>query len=403
VTQDLTQLLERACRPGAKAIRPAARLMSVLENEPTRLPELLRAAAQHFATDDPAELPQPQLMLGITGAPGSGKSTLTDALITHYRKRYPDQRVGVIAVDPSSPFTGGAVLGDRVRMMRHAADPMVFVRSMASRGHLGGLALGVKGVARAMGLIGCDMVIIETVGVGQSEVEIAQVADNCMVVLAPGQGDSVQLLKAGLMEIGDWFIVNKADREGASQLYSQLLSALNMNLVTSHGHHGPAAMADQHNGNSAASPSAFTQDNSLSLSQYSCSGEGAAHDGEEEALTDLSLQAGEEARVYLVAASDGTGIDALLDGLMRRIERDYAKWRRQRQQAVQSELAEAILEAARDRLHETLDDQSWFQGQLHQVLNDGLTIETLAQRLLQRTAERSVNEPYADQPTPPEP
>jgi LAO/AO transport system kinase len=132
--------------------------------------------------------------------------------VAEYRQRYPDRKLGVLAVDPSSPFTGGAVLGDRVRMMRHATDPNVFIRSLATRGHLGGLTLGVRGMLRVMGLIGCDLVLLETVGVGQSEVEVAGVADLVMVVMAPGQGDSVQMLKAGLMEVGDIFAINKADR-----------------------------------------------------------------------------------------------------------------------------------------------------------------------------------------------
>ena len=206
MAQGLAQLV-RAIADGAGAgrTRAAARLMSLLENEPERLPELFVGSA---------DWPQPRLVLGVTGAPGSGKSTLTDALVAEYRRRHPERRVGVIAVDPSSPFTGGAVLGDRVRMMRHATDPLVFVRSMASRGHLGGLTLGVRGVLRVLGLIGCELVILETVGVGQSEVEVARVADLVLIVLAPGQGDSIQLLKAGLMEIGDVFAVNKADRPG---------------------------------------------------------------------------------------------------------------------------------------------------------------------------------------------
>jgi LAO/AO transport system ATPase len=385
LTDQLQQLIEKASQRGPKAVRPAARLMSVLEDEPTRLPALLRAAAQVLGVSDPAELPQPQALVGITGAPGSGKSTLTDAMITNYRKRHPDRRVGVIAVDPSSPFTGGAVLGDRVRMMKHASDPMVFVRSMASRGHLGGLSLGVKGVVRAMGLLGCDLVIIETVGVGQSEVEIAQVADTVLVVLAPGQGDSVQLLKAGLMEIGDWFVVNKADREGARQLYSQLLSALHMNLVESPGHHGPGQVAAPGQTHPAG---ADVSGNGLSLSQYACQGEGAVHDANEEAVTDLSLQASAEARVYLVAASDGTGMDTLMDGMEQRIERDQAHWRTNRRQAVRDELGEAILEAARYQLLEAMHSGHWLSEQLEAVMDDGRTIDRLAQRLLERTVAR---------------
>jgi LAO/AO transport system kinase len=204
---------------GAARTRAAGRLMTLLEEAPHRLAELYPALPA-------GQWRRPRLILGVTGAPGSGKSTLVDAMLAELRRAFPAWTLGVIAVDPSSPFTGGAVLGDRVRMMRHATDPHVFIRSLASRGRLGGLSLGVKGVLRVMGLLGCDVVIIETVGVGQSEVEIARVADTVCVVLAPGAGDSIQLLKAGLMEVGDVFIVNKADTPGADSLHRALLQAL---------------------------------------------------------------------------------------------------------------------------------------------------------------------------------
>jgi LAO/AO transport system kinase len=225
MNSSLAELALQACGGGPQATRAAARLMSALENQPQRLPEFLQATGR--------EAREPRLILGITGAPGSGKSTLTDALISEYRRRDGAQRIGVIAVDPSSPFSGGAVLGDRVRMMKHATDSQVFVRSLASRGHLGGLALGVKGVLRVLGFIGVDVVMIETVGVGQSEVEVARVADTVLVVLAPGQGDAVQLLKAGLLEVGDFIVINKADRDGADELHAQVLSSLKLDANAS--------------------------------------------------------------------------------------------------------------------------------------------------------------------------
>ncbi len=215
----LDNLIKDVRAAGPNCLRAAARLMTVMTDEPHRLSELL--AASH-------DWPQPRLVLGVTGAPGTGKSTLVDHLVSEFRARRPDRRLGVVAVDPSSPFSGGALLGDRVRMMRHAIDSGVFIRSLASRGRLGGLAWGVRGVVRVMGLIGCDVVFVETVGVGQSEVEIAQLADKVAVVLAPGHGDSVQMLKAGLLEAGDLFVLNKADREGADQLRQQLLAALEL-------------------------------------------------------------------------------------------------------------------------------------------------------------------------------
>jgi len=212
-------LLQQARSAGAPGVRAGAKLMTLLENNPHLHLEFLQKIGIKTG---------PRLILGITGSPGSGKSTLTDALLSEYRKRLPELRLGVIAVDPSSPFSGGAVLADRVRMMQHSLDPHVFIRSLASRGQLGGLALGVKSVLSVMAWMGIDLVIIETVGVGQNEVDIVRIADEVAVVLAPGNGDAMQLLKAGLMEIGDLIVINKADRDGASELHSEVLSALQL-------------------------------------------------------------------------------------------------------------------------------------------------------------------------------
>ncbi len=163
-------------------------------------------------------------VVGITGSPGVGKSTATNALVTELRKA--GKRVGVLAVDPSSPFSGGALLGDRVRMQDHATDPDVYIRSMASRGHLGGLSWTTPQALRVLDAAGCDVVIVETVGVGQSEVEIAGLADTTVVLMAPGLGDGIQAAKAGILEIGDIFVVNKADRDGAEQVRRELRSVV---------------------------------------------------------------------------------------------------------------------------------------------------------------------------------
>ncbi len=162
--------------------------------------------------------------IGITGAPGTGKSTLVDCLTGFYRDE--KKTVGILAVDPSSPFTGGAILGDRVRMQSHAADPDVYVRSIASRGHLGGLAESVGDAALLLDAAGKDIVFLETVGIGQSEVEVARLADCVVVVLMPGQGDEIQGLKAGVMEIGDIFVLNKSDYDNAGQSEVQLRAVL---------------------------------------------------------------------------------------------------------------------------------------------------------------------------------
>jgi LAO/AO transport system kinase len=164
--------------------------------------------------------------IGVTGAPGTGKSTLVDKLAAYYRSQ--EKSVGIIAVDPSSPFTGGAILGDRIRMQGHASDEGIFIRSMATRGYLGGLAQATGDVALLLDGAGKDEILIETVGVGQGEIEIARLADCTLVVLVPGMGDDVQSLKAGLMEIADIFVINKSDREGSERLEEQLRAILQL-------------------------------------------------------------------------------------------------------------------------------------------------------------------------------
>lgn len=192
-----------------------ARLISLVEDQSPLLPQLaamLSPLAGHAH------------VVGLTGAPGVGKSTTTSALVTAYRTE--GRRVGVLAVDPSSPFTGGALLGDRVRMQEHATDPGVFIRSMAARGHLGGLAAAAPQAVRVLDAAGCDVVLVETVGVGQSEVEVAGLADTTVVLLAPGMGDAVQAAKAGILEIGNVYCVNKADRDGADLAVRELRTML---------------------------------------------------------------------------------------------------------------------------------------------------------------------------------
>jgi LAO/AO transport system kinase len=177
--------------------------------------------------------------IGLTGAPGAGKSTLTDRLITLVRAGWPEPapepvgQVGVLAIDPTSPFSGGAILGDRVRMQQHALDPTVFIRSMATRGHLGGLALAVPDAVRVLGAAGLPVVIVETVGVGQMEVEVASSADTTVVVVTPGWGDSMQANKAGLLEIADLFVINKADRPGAREARRDLEQMLDLSSLGS--------------------------------------------------------------------------------------------------------------------------------------------------------------------------
>ena len=193
------------------SMRAMARLITLVENADSSAFQLLGAIYPHTGT---------AYVLGITGSPGTGKSTLTDKITAVLRKR--EQTVGIIAVDPSSPFTGGALLGDRIRMQRASVDPEVFIRSMATRGNLGGLARASADVIKIMDAFGKDWVIVETVGVGQDEVDIARTADTTVVVLAPGLGDTIQSMKAGVMEIADLYVINKADRPGADLLENEV-------------------------------------------------------------------------------------------------------------------------------------------------------------------------------------
>jgi LAO/AO transport system kinase len=198
-------------------IRAASRLIRNLED---RMPEAKLTIKHLFPLTGKAHV------IGITGSPGAGKSTLTDGLIDCFRKK--GKTVGVLAVDPTSPFTGGAILGDRIRMQRHAEDPGVFVRSLATRGALGGLAKAVGDAIHVMDVLGEDIIIVETVGTGQQEVDIINHSHTVLVVLVPGMGDEIQAIKAGILEIADVFVVNKADRDGASKLSRELMAMLDM-------------------------------------------------------------------------------------------------------------------------------------------------------------------------------
>ncbi len=205
---DIGGLVEHARQGQARAV---ARLISLVEDGAPELREVAAALAHDTGRAQ---------IVGITGAPGVGKSTSVSVLITALRAA--GEKVGVLAVDPSSPFSGGALLGDRVRMQDHALDDGVFIRSMATRGHLGGVAWATPQALRVLDAAGCDVVLVETVGVGQSEVEVVALADTTVVLLAPGMGDGIQAAKAGILEVADVFVVNKADREGADQTIRDL-------------------------------------------------------------------------------------------------------------------------------------------------------------------------------------
>lgn len=211
-TGNVPELVERARDGDARAV---ARLISLVEDASPLLREVMAGLAPYAGDAH---------VVGITGSPGVGKSTSTSALVGELRRA--GKRVGVLAVDPSSPFSGGALLGDRVRMQDHALDRDVYIRSMASRGHLGGLSWSTPQALRVLDAAGCDVILVETVGVGQSEVEIAGLADTTLVLLAPGMGDGIQAAKAGILEVGDIYVINKADRDGADQVRRELRSML---------------------------------------------------------------------------------------------------------------------------------------------------------------------------------
>jgi len=211
----------------AGEVRAVSRAITAIENHAPESEALLKNLFPHTGA---------AYLSGITGAPGTGKSTLVDRLAAHYRKA--QQKVGVIAVDPTSPYSGGAILGDRIRMQSHAGDNGIFIRSMATRGFLGGLSRATAEVALLLDAAGKKQILIETVGVGQDEIDIVRLADCVLVVLVPGLGDDIQSMKAGLMEIADIFVLNKADREGADRLEEQLHAMLSL-VVPRDGWHPP--------------------------------------------------------------------------------------------------------------------------------------------------------------------
>ncbi|HEY0536076.1 MAG TPA: methylmalonyl Co-A mutase-associated GTPase MeaB [Actinoplanes sp.] len=211
-SRDVPALVAAAREGDARSV---ARLISLVENGDPALPDVAAALAPYAGRAQ---------VVGLTGAPGVGKSTTTNELVRSLRAA--GHRVGVLAVDPSSPFTGGAILGDRVRMQEHTTDRGVYIRSMSSRGQLGGLAAATPQAVRVLEGAGCDVILVETVGVGQAEVEIASLADTTLVLLAPGMGDAIQAVKAGVLEIADIFVINKADRPGADATYRDIQGML---------------------------------------------------------------------------------------------------------------------------------------------------------------------------------
>ena len=307
--------LVEAARGGS--IRAASRLISLIEDDPSRACALWAELGGCAA---------PRLTVGVTGAPGAGKSRLIGALLKAFRRREPDKRLGVLAVDPSSPRSGGAVLGDRIRMMDHAGDERIFIRSLSNRGRLGGLTLGIRQSLAVMGLVGCDVVFVETVGVGQNEIEIAQVADLVVVALAPGFGDTVQLLKSGLLEIADVVVVNKADRAGAERLFAELNAT-------------------------------------------------------------LALAAGLPPATFLASALDERGIDELAAGIERVAQEKLAAHPGRRMHSPGQEIASAVREAAVRALDRALAAGALSGAAVERVLGGQISLERAAAELLAAAAK----------------
>jgi LAO/AO transport system kinase len=335
------------------ARRPAAlaRAVSVVENRRPGFEELLAALHPRLGR---------ARRIGLTGPPGAGKSTLATALAAHWRSS--DLTVGIIAVDPTSPFTGGALLGDRIRMESVALDPGIFIRSMATRGSLGGLAATTREVADVLDAFGFDRIVIETVGVGQSELEIAHTADTSVVVLVPESGDSIQTLKAGLMEIADVFVVNKADRPGADRLRHELELMLGLRggkvFRNIPAHHGVDLKR-------VANPAKVARDAA------------AASDATEWTPP-----------VLPTTAQTGTGIDTLADALNRHF--DYlarsGTLRERRRQRMREQVVEVVERDVRRRLWSDAATTEWLNAQLPALESGQVTPFQVAAELLRRSA-----------------
>ncbi|MFC3957209.1 methylmalonyl Co-A mutase-associated GTPase MeaB [Halovivax cerinus] len=319
--------------------RALARTISRIENRRQGYRELVSDLYDHTGTAD---------VIGVTGSPGAGKSTLVDKLAETYRER--GETVGVIAIDPSSPFTGGAVLGDRIRMASTVGDMDVFVRSMSARGTLGGLSTATTDAVTAMDAFGKDKVIIETVGAGQNEIDIVRTADTVAVLVPPGSGDAVQTLKAGILEIADVFVVNKADRDGADRTVQELMEMIELgegpSFGASAGHHGPDASG--HHGTDAGGHDVGDAD-----------GHNGAHD-EPERQEPVDGDASDATRswqppIVETVATESRGIDELLDAFAD--HRTYLVDSGERETRSHRRHAEEIRTLLREDLHELLEGE----------------------------------------------
>ncbi|HET7456226.1 MAG TPA: methylmalonyl Co-A mutase-associated GTPase MeaB [Gemmatimonadaceae bacterium] len=345
--------------------RPAAlaRAVSVVENHRDGFDALLGALHPRVGR---------ARRIGITGPPGAGKSTMTTVLAQTMRAA--GLRVGVIAVDPTSPFTGGALLGDRIRMESIALDPGVFIRSMATRGSLGGLASATREVADVIDAFGFDRILIETVGVGQSELDVARAADSTIVVLVPESGDSIQTLKAGVMEIADLFVVNKADRPGADRLRNdiELMLGLRMGATLKNvpAHHGIdlRSVADRDAARRALNPARAAREAAA-----------AAADGHGEG--------GWTPPVLRTVAAKGEGVDDVLAALDRHFAylESSGTLRRRRRERLRERVVEVVERKVRERLWRDAATAAWLDGRLDVIESGAATPFAVADELLSRS------------------
>ena len=335
-------------RAGRKAA--LARAISIVENRRTGADELLGALHPSLGR---------ARRIGLTGPPGAGKSTITASLARHYRRQ--QLTVGIVAVDPTSPFTGGALLGDRIRMEEIALDPGVYIRSLASRGSLGGLSAATREACDVLDAFGIDRILVETVGVGQSELEVARTADSILVILVPESGDSIQTLKAGLMEIADVFAVNKADRPGADRLRTEIELMLGMRA--------------------GAAPT-----------------ESSGHHGVDLSRSNLARQAREAAArddarwtppVLRTVGTEEQGISELADALDRhfRYLESSGQVRERRRARLRERVVDVVEDKARRRLWADEDTTAWLEARLPQLEAGEATPFEIADALLARSAD----------------
>lgn len=347
---DLTTVLERFQAGDRRAL---ARAITWVENGAPEAGELLKSTYPQTGTAH---------VIGITGPPGAGKSTLVDKLASHFRKR--GKSVAIVAVDPSSPFSGGAILGDRVRMQRTLTDPGVFMRSLASRGHLGGVSVATGDVVGLLDAFGFDVIIVETVGAGQSEVEIMELAHTTCVVMIPGMGDDIQAIKAGILEIGDVFAINKADREGADRAVTEIEMMLDL------GHMGSPGI-NRWEGEPTAAQDALHR---LDRTGHHSAAETA---GAQVQFSAATLNAAEKHGVPLpgevtwrppvvkTIAKNDQGVDALVDRLLEHLQflRETGRWEKFRQKGAANKVRELVEQKAVRRIM----DQASSSGMLEQI------------------------------------